>query len=132
MTKHTKEEIKNTVEKCLTNGIFSECKGCVYKGENPCIPTLVKDLFDYIDGLEAEIERLNTENQILSQKRMTIFERCEAYERGYNKGVEEFAKRLKEECSDHTTDNLNNPCVRILYDADEKINDIAKELVGKA
>lgn len=58
MAKRTVEEIKKAVEKCLTNGIFSECKGCSFKKENPCIPALVKDLFDLIDGYEAEKKEL--------------------------------------------------------------------------
>lgn len=72
MAKHTKEEIKKAVEKCLTNGIFSECKGCAFKGENPCIPALVKDLFDLIDKLENE-------NRLLKYASDGLIETVEKY-----------------------------------------------------
>lgn len=42
--------------------------------------------------------------------------------------IKEFAERLKAQCSSETTDNVNNPCVRILYDAEEAIDDLVKEM----
>lgn len=57
-------------------------------------PSARQKIADYIiaNGFvfeSAEIERLQIENSILSQKRVNIFERLEAYERGRTAGIEE-------------------------------------------
>ncbi len=44
---------------------------------------------------EKEVERLETENLVLSQKRANIFEISNAFQRGRLKGIEEFAERCK-------------------------------------
>ena len=42
--------------------------------------------------------------------------------------VNEFAERLKARCTDLDTCNINEPTVRILYYAEETIDDVVKEM----
>lgn len=67
----------------------------------------------------AEIRRLT---KLLDAK----CDRCIARDRA--EAIKEFAERLKERCLYETTDNINNPCVKILYDAEETIDDLVKEM----
>ena len=56
---------------------------------------------------------------------------CSAYKNESEieaEAIKEFAERLKERCIDEITDNINNPCVRILYDAEETIDELVKEM----
>lgn len=46
--------------------------------------------------LQAEVERLTTENLILSQKRINMFERLDIVNNARAEAIKEFAKRLKE------------------------------------
>ena len=101
MTNYTDEQIKKALECCVKSTHFGECfeNKCPMVSEDGCAvgkETLYPYALDLINRQEAEIENLKTENQILSQKRMNIFEKCEAFERGRVKGIKEFAERLCE------------------------------------
>lgn len=85
-----------------------------------------------IKNLKKNNENLKTENEelkkdldatIAGQKTLQKF-----ISTATSKAINGFAERLKELCSDETTDNTNNPCVRILYDAEETIDDLVKEM----
>ena len=52
-------------------------------------------LVDEDNRQQAEIERLQTENRILSQKRVNLFERLEIIEKAKAEAIKEFAERLK-------------------------------------
>lgn len=73
----------------------------------------------YIDCLKAEIERLELENRVLSQKRMNFFERLEIVQETRAEAVKEFAERLCE-------DRLPNDPVVIAVKCE------LKEMVGEA
>jgi hypothetical protein len=54
-----------------------------------------RDIDGLLDRQQAEIERLKEELEIRNQKRASIFEISNAYERGRTKAIKEFAERLK-------------------------------------
>ena len=75
---------------------------------------------------KAEVNRLETENLILSQKRANIFEVMEANERGRAQGIKEFAERLQEKYSQ--ADIL---CPRRIVSLTEKdLDNLVKEMAG--
>ena len=57
----------------------------------------IASAIDLINGQKAEIERLQTENRILSQKRMNLFEKLDFIEKTRAKAVKEFAERFENE-----------------------------------
>ena len=78
---------------------------------------------DLINRQKAEIERFTEEN-----RRMKKYYYTHDYHECHNEAIKEFAERLKETMTTQTTDNINEPCVNIIYYADETIDEIAKEL----
>lgn len=94
-------EIKKDLE-CCVKGRFSSRWNCTnkecpyYFKELFCVQECKASALAYINQLEAEVERLNTENRILSQKRFNIFERLEFTNKIRDKAIKEFAERLKE------------------------------------
>ena len=91
----------------------------------------IKRLLDLVDGQEAyiknqqaEIERLKEEIEIRNQKRASIFEISNAYERGRAEAIKEFAERLKE----HLKGNGGLYCVTTM---NAKIDNLVKERVGE-
>lgn len=72
-------------------------------------------------GQEAEIERLQRLEAGVTRRMVNA--RTET--------IEEFQEKLKESTSTQDTDNINEPYVSILYDADDTIDYIAKELKKK-
>lgn len=59
---------------------------------------------DFINRQKAEIERLKTENHILSQKRINFFERIEIITAAEVRSVKKFAETLKVNYSDFIGD----------------------------
>ncbi len=93
-----------------------------------CVENAMRQAHDLIDRQEAEIAELKTENQILSQKRMSIFENCEAFERGRVKGVQESMAKFKAQAL-VTHKNHNGFCV---YEVDDTFIDLLiNALVGE-
>ena len=92
-------------------------KGCT------CIDVMAKGALDIINRQKAEIERFTEEN-----RRMKKYYYTHDYHECHNEAIKEFAERLKETMTTQTTDNINEPCVNIIYYADETIDEIAKEL----
>lgn len=83
-------------------------------------------LQEEINRQKAEIERLEEDNFIKSQKRANIFEITNAYERGRAEAITEFAERLKEKkWSAHTTFGMRDFVEVIIIDQ------IAEEMKGE-
>jgi hypothetical protein len=57
---------------------------------------ILKNALDLINRQQAEIERLKEELEIRNQKRASIFEISNAYERGRAKAIKEFAEKVDE------------------------------------
>ena len=53
------------------------------------------NVLDLINRQKAEIERLEIENRVLSQKRVNIFERLHSYQKGESEGQKKFAEKVK-------------------------------------
>ena len=88
---------------CCSVGTFAcseECP-CFHSKSNlkvtSCRFELLCELSDLINRQKAEIERLKTENLILSQKRVNLYERLDIIDRARYKAITEFAERLKKE-----------------------------------
>jgi hypothetical protein len=75
---------------------------------------------------EAEIEKLQTENRILKQKRLNLFERLELVENARNKAIKEVLERIKSK-SQYTTDKIGK-LQKVVYVED--IDKVKKEMVG--
>ena len=52
-------------------------------------------------------------------------------QRAKAEAYKELAEELKRYCSDLDTDNINEPSVRILWDAEATIDYVVKEMVGE-
>ena len=77
--------------------------------------------------LTKEIDDLKTEVAILSQKRVNIFERLEAFERGRLKGIKEFAERLKKRLYEKPTIFTQQR-----YIVNSEIDNLVEEMKGGA
>lgn len=123
----TDKEIIKALECCYV--AIEKCRECPYdkytSGEG-CFRTMYIDTINLINRLQAENERLQTENLILSQKRANIFEIINAVERGRIRGIKEFAERLKEE-----TNKVYYVESIALLNVHEIINNLVKEMVGE-
>ena len=122
--KFTDEDIVKALECC--DGTYSDyCrrKNCPYETEGFCTEELQDDTIALINRQKAEIERLTEDN-----RRMKKYYYTHDYHECHNEAIKEFAERLKETMTTQTTDNINEPCVNIIYYADETIDEIAKEL----
>lgn len=153
MSKMTDEQIKKALE-CIASEKDVLCKNCAYNKYylTKCHKMTAKDALDLINRqqtafensmkatkhwhreaelnakeiikLQAEIERLKEELEIRNQKRASIFEISNAYERGRAKAIKEFAERLRE----FKMYVGNSQGVHI---TDEDIDNIVKEMVGE-
>ena len=135
MANYTDEQIKKALECCVDyeDRCNTECPFF----NTDCLgdDRLDKYALDLINRLEAENERLQRVIASITKDRDTEHQ-CHLRLLGELKtakseAIKEFAERLKLECSDHTTDNVNEPCVRILYYADDIIDRVVKEMVGE-
>ncbi len=90
----TDAEIKKALKCCYIYD--TACKECPFLGTPDC-GKLPKNTISLINRQQAEIERLQTENRILSQKRVNLFERLEIIEKAKAEAIKEFAERLKKE-----------------------------------
>ena len=98
----TDNEIIKALECCSIKHACSECPYTRNKGCD-CINGILKDTFDLINRLQADIERLKNKNEILSINADT------AFQDGLNEAqglyaeqvkaevIKEFAERLKDE-----------------------------------
>ena len=75
------------------------CDNCPCQIVGNCIARenfdLEREVYNVLNRQKAEIERLKTENHILSQKRINFFERIEIITAAEVRAVKEFAERLK-------------------------------------
>ncbi len=81
----------------------------------------------HYDNSQAEIERLQEENKIKSQKRANIFEILNAYERGRAEASKEFAERLRALFSE-----LNKYDRLHVYEILDRIDIVEEEMVGES
>lgn len=138
--------------KCCANNLG--CHNCSFKKHATCFCVQEKEIYDLITRQQAEIENLKVENQSLrgaanplkmhyeeaqaeierleednfikSQKRANIFEITDAYERGKSEAVKEFAERLKEKKQEvFTSVNITELAV-----TEWTIDNLVKEMVG--
>lgn len=119
----TDNEIVKDLECCLRD--VPPCYACKYDADtitpDECMGNLMKDTLDLINRQKAEIENLNIELKIKSQKRANIFEITDAFERGRSRGIKEFADKLKK------SQSVTNCESEWLY---LDIDDLVKEMVG--
>ena len=52
------EEIKKGLKHCDKHGDRPDCGDCPYYCENGCMDTVVRDALEYIEQLEAGVERV--------------------------------------------------------------------------
>ena len=112
-------------------------KGCT------CIDVMAKGALDIINRQKAEIawlrdtitgyekmeEELHENHKTISKSLDDIARMIPVHDQKVRaEAIKEFAERLKETMTTQTTDNINEPCVNIIYYADETIDEIAKEL----
>lgn len=81
-----------------------------------------------IEQQKEQIERLQIDNLILKQKRLTLFDRLEIIENARSKAIKEFAERLKSE-SQYTTDRIGK-LQKVVYVED--IDKVKKEMTGES
>ena len=86
-------EMVKALECCMNGHCEDDCP--FSKTREHCF-NLDSLTLDLINRLKAEIERLQEENKIKSQKRANIFELIENYDKGRIAGAKEFAERLLE------------------------------------
>ena len=122
----TDKDIIKVLE-CCKSRECSECKRLhnALSEERECRLDLMEKVYSLIERQQAEIERFEEDKQTLWE------EVTKAYERGKVKAYNELAEELKRHCSDIDSDNINEPTVRILWDAEDTIDEVLKELVGE-
>lgn len=130
----TDNEIVKALECC---SIKEDCKGCYFdthEAEDICAREVVKNAFDLINRQQAEIERLNRENNENFDKWNVLDERtkkryAELYEEAKSvvrtEAVKEFAEKVKEKLSWDTGYDDKR-----LFEND--IDEIVKEIAGDA
>lgn len=91
MSKKTDKEVIKALECCNTEYDDYQCPHCplLHKG---CKKALIQEALDLINRQQAEIERLKEELEIRNQKRASIFEISNAYERGRAEAIKEYKK----------------------------------------
>ena len=135
----TDNDIAYGLKCCSESHNEGDCieKGCPYYLAQNCVKENGVDALDLINRLQykieikdsiirtlfAEIERLRPLEKKVLEPDMIKQAKEEAYQT--------LATELKMYCSDLDTDNINEPSVRILWDAEETIDEVLKELVGE-
>lgn len=144
-------EIIKALECCE---ITYDCTNCpanrddnkyTYMGSYICKGIQKRDILDLINRQQAEIDRLNidlmamrgaansykahyedlkSENLVLSQKRIAMFERIEIIDNARIKAIREFAEKLKNKCRDSV--ELDDYRVTVVTKSD--IDDLVEEM----
>ena len=95
--------------------------------------TEIEKLKEDHDKLAVELDKAEYLNEQLGNdvdiKLDYIYELEEKLAKAKQEAYKELAEELKRYCSDMDSDNINEPTVRILWDAEETIDDVVKELV---
>lgn len=94
----TDNEIIKTLDFCEGYNGVSFCNDCPLFDEDNCVHTLARETHNLINRQKAEIERLQKELEIKTQKRVNMYETLDAFARGESKGRKNFAERLRKEC----------------------------------
>ena len=98
--------------------------------ENDISTITVKNAIALINRQQAEIERLKEELEIRNQKRASIFEISNAYERGRTKAIKEFAEKVKAKC-DYMNDYYGLDYGWAIDRIYEEVDELVKEMVGE-
>jgi hypothetical protein len=126
---YTEEQIKKALEKCLFKSVFGECEDCAFDGEKPCIPTLVKNVFDLINYQEAKIERLRKENAVLAENNHILATEYTATAK--SEAIKEFAEMLKEVILPQLGISTMEKSEAYYFCLDE-IDNLVEEMVGES
>lgn len=87
---------------------------------------LIIAILDLFNRQQAEIERLQTENRILSQKRVNLFERLEIIEKTKVKAIKEYKNKVKSNLQHIPQHHFT------LLAVEECLDEVDKEMVGDA
>jgi hypothetical protein len=82
-----------------------------------------------IEKLKRAYSFLNKRYTDMMQKKIDVS--VEELIQATTEGYKELAEELKRHCSDIDSDNINEPNVRILWDAEATIDYVVKELMGE-
>lgn len=122
--------IKKSLELHMTED-DSTCDKCSYRACG-CSYTLCREALELISQLEAENEKLQGENLMLSQKRITLPEAIKLVDNARNTAIKEFTKLLVYEIvnrpPEKTPDGAFYMSGRV--DRQNEIIDIINELAG--
>ncbi len=92
------------------------------------------EVYSRVEELEEENRELQVEIKKLKQDKYKLqkaLNQSEDYRLiAKAEAYKEIAEELKMHCSDLDTDNINEPSVRILWDAEATIDKVLKEMVG--
>lgn len=155
----TDNEIIKALECCRDDERYDTCEYCLkcpvsnYNLNEEteavnCVDALLTRAIDLIKRKDAEIERFETVKKHID---MVIHRNCEyptgeSYNKAFQKALarlydntnvkaeayKELAEELKRHCSDIDSDNINEPTVRILWDAEATIDDAVKEMTERS
>ena len=92
---------------------------------------VAENALDLINRQKAEIERLQTENRILSQKRMNLFERLEFIHKARAEAVKEFAEKIKISLDDLPSYSEEDFIYVDEFELRDKIDNLVKEMAGE-
>ena len=124
--KMTDDEIKQALE-CCHNNDNKTCRRCYFRQDRYCREILAEHALDLINRQQAEIERLEKENEVMktnynsmcmSMPNIAKAERTEA--------IKEFAERVKDMTILSTLNTIGVKMVKI-----DDINNLVKEMVGE-
>lgn len=129
----TKNDVIKALQCCIKS--TSDCDNCPLhiRGDGDCTDKAKQGALDIINQQRTEIERLKEELEIRNQKRVSIFEISNAYERGRANAIKEFAETYTEnfirilnlnceqiEVARKVKDNLKSALLGICDDITEK------------
>lgn len=102
------------------------------KSEIERLKSMNQAKLDTIHDLMAEIKRLNGQLKLADNGLDTLEVLIQrTIKAAKQESYMELAEELKRHCSDIDSDNINQPNVRILWDAEATIDDVVKEMVGE-
>lgn len=138
----TDKEIIKALE-CCRDKIFKGCDNCAMDEDNDCIEIVCANVLNLIHRQQAEIERLERANKILSKNA------DDAFQEGLNEAQDLYAEQVKNEVkaeaikefADRLKDEINQAIYIYYNDAAggyylaenciDEIDNLVKEMVGE-
>ena len=124
----TDAEIIKALEYCI-NYKDGHCENCPYRENEKgiyCVRYLAQNSLDLINRQKAEIERLNKQAEEMKEGNARLYLR---FNTAKNKGINEFAERLKEEaCGNDLYDRSGYSVKAVTI---EDINNVKREMEGE-